>query len=125
VGVDEYELPDAGGFERRGDVVDHSVKGPRADAHRARPSAVFVAARDRHGRELKDWIGAGNLAGDDARDGRVRDERQVGAVLLVSTDRENGDSGSCSWTSVVVIAGSRFMALLHLVRSPSYCPRPG
>lgn len=57
------------------DVVHHRIEGPDADAHGTRPSAVFMAARDRDRWKHEHGVPGVYLAGDDGGDGRVRDQR--------------------------------------------------
>lgn len=88
MGIHEHQLADAGGFQRPGNIRDHVVQGSGADTDCAWPRSVLVTARDRHGRQCEYGVGGSQLASDDARDGCVRDERQMAAVLLIRTDRK-------------------------------------
>src|SRR5580700_5077698 len=65
------------------------MKSARRDAHRAAPRAMFMGARDRDRRKLKEGIRAREFPGYRRRDYRVGYQRQVIAMLLEASNREN------------------------------------
>ncbi|GHA80584.1 hypothetical protein GCM10010330_38450 [Streptomyces tendae] len=94
VSVDHDQGLDTGAAQGVRYVPYHRVQGHGGDADGPRPVRVLVRAPDRHRRQQVHRVRGGHLPGDGAGDERVGRQRQVGAVLFVTPDRQHRDLGT-------------------------------